>query len=73
MECAPIRAQVWLDAHERDFGDLRIAEAVALVERAGLEARVLSSSGSWMTQEQRDDRVNLWATEAGEVRSVDAG
>jgi hypothetical protein len=73
MDCAPIRAQVWLDAHERDFGGLRIPEAVALIERAGLEARVVSASGSGMAQEQRGDRVTVWATRAGEVGSVDAG
>ena len=73
MECAPIRAQVWLDDHERDLDGLAVADAVHLIEGAGLHARVVPYLSGWMTQEQRRDRVNLRLTEAGEVGSVDAG
>lgn len=73
MDCAPIRAQAWLDVHERDFGDLHLDAAVALVEAAGLQARVLPASSGWSAQEQQPDRVNLRLTRAGDLGSVDAG
>jgi hypothetical protein len=73
MECAPTRAQAWLDGNEDALGGLPIGQVVALIERAGLEARVLPYAGGLLTAEQRGDRVNLWLTEAGEMGAVDAG
>jgi hypothetical protein len=73
VECAPTRAQAWLDGHEGALGDLRVEAAVALIEKAGLHARVVPYAGGQLTPEQRRDRVNLWLTEAGELGSVDAG
>jgi hypothetical protein len=73
MECAPIHAQAWLDSHESDLVDRSVSDAVALIEIAGLRARVVTFPGGGMTQEQQRDRVNLWLTEAGEISSIDAG
>ena len=73
MECAPVRAQAWLDAHDLDFGDLRIETVVAMVERAGLRARVLPYAAGRADEEQRGDQVNLWLTRSGELGAVDAG
>jgi hypothetical protein len=73
VECAPIRAQAWLDVHERDFGDLHVEAAVELIERAGLSARVVPYASGRTTEEQRSDRVSVWLAEDGAVRSVDAG
>jgi hypothetical protein len=73
VECEPVRAQAWLDSHESDLVECPVDDAVALIESAGLEARVIRSPGGWMTQEQRRDRVNLWLTRTGEIASVDAG
>jgi hypothetical protein len=73
VECAPIRAQAWLDSHGSEFLDREVGEAVALIERAGLEARVVRFPGGWMTQEQQRDRVNIRLDEAGEIATVDAG
>lgn len=73
MDCSPIRAQAWLDEHHIELVDRAIDDAVALIEGAGLHARVVRAPSGWMTQEQRRDRVNIWLTEAGEIASVDAG
>jgi len=73
VECAPVRAQAWLDAHELDFGDLRLETVVAMVEDAGLHARVLPYAGGRADEEQRGDQVNLWLTRSGELGAVDAG
>lgn len=73
MECAPTRAQAWLDGHEGALGGLPLAQVVSLIERAGLEARVVPYAGGDLAPEQRSDRVNLWLTDAGEMGAVDAG
>lgn len=73
MECAPVRAQVWLDAHEAELGALPVPDAVARIEAAGLRARVVPYSGGRDAEEQRGDRVRIWLTEAGQVSAVDAG
>jgi hypothetical protein len=73
MECPPIRAQAWLDDHGRELDGLAVADAVTLIESAGLEARVVSYPSGWMTQEQRRDRISVWLTETGEMGSIDAG
>lgn len=73
MECAPIRAQAWLDEHEGDLHGLGADDAIAFIEGAGLHARVVPSAGGWIAQEQRSDRLTLWLTETGTVASADAG
>lgn len=73
MECAPIRARAWLDDHERELDGLRADDAQALIESAGLHARVLHYPSGWTTQEQRRDRITLWLTETGTVGSIEAG
>jgi hypothetical protein len=73
VECAPIRAQAWLDEHEHVLGALTVEDAVTVIEDAGLQARVLRSSGGWMTQEQHRDRVNLRLTDTGQIAAIDAG
>ena len=73
MNDARIQAQIWLDAHRGDLDGLSVDAAVALIERAGLQARVITPSTGWLTQEQRRDRVNLRLTASGDVRSIDAG
>lgn len=73
MECAPVRAQAWLDAHDLDFGDLRLESVVAMVEDAGLHARVRPYAAGRADEEQRGDQVNLWLTRSGELGAVDAG
>lgn len=73
MECAPIRAQAWLDGHESELVDRPLGEVVALIEDAGLVARVIPLRSGWLTQEQHRDRVNLRLTAAGEIGSIDAG
>lgn len=73
MECPPVRAQAWLDDHTRELVCLEVDDAVALIESAGLQARVVHYPGGWMTQELRHDRVNLWLTQDGSIASLDAG
>lgn len=73
MECAPIRAQAWLDTADLDFGGLRLDAVVALIERAGLSPRVVPYAGGSSAEEQRADRVTLRLTEAGELAAVEAG
>jgi hypothetical protein len=73
MECAPIRAQAWLDRNEGDLGGLPLAAVVDLVERAGLEARVVEYATGGAAQEQQADRVNLRLTADGALGAVDAG
>lgn len=73
MECAPIRAQVWLDRHEGDLGGLPLHAVVDLVERAGLRARVVEYASGGTPAEQQEDRVNLRLTADGAMGSVDAG
>ena len=73
VECPPIRAQAWLDDHERDLDGLDVGDAVARIEDAGLHPRVVQHTGAWMTEEQRGDRVTLWLTDAGAIGSIDAG
>jgi hypothetical protein len=73
MECPPIRAQAWLDDHERDLEGLDVESAVALIESADLHARVVPHRSGWMTQEQRRDRINLWLSASGAIGSIDAG
>jgi hypothetical protein len=73
VECAPIRAQAWLDQHEHALGELRLGQVVAMIERAGLDARVVPYASGTMAAEQHRDRVTVWLTEAGEVGAVDAG
>ena len=73
MECAPVRAQAWLDAHDLDFSALRLEAVVAMVEQAGLHARVLPYASGGSDEEQRGDQVNLWLTRSGELGAVDAG
>lgn len=73
MECAPVRAQAWLDAHDLDFGDLRLEAVVDLVEQAGLRARVVPYAAGGPDEELRGDRVNLRLTRSGELGAVDAG
>ncbi|GAA2752959.1 hypothetical protein [Amnibacterium kyonggiense] len=73
MECPPIRAEAWLEEHEADLIGLEEADAVALVEGAGLHARVIAPGPGWMTQEQRRDRIDLWRSAEGPIASASAG
>jgi hypothetical protein len=70
MDRSALSAQAWLDAHEHQVLELASADAVELVELAGLEARVLPYGPNWMTQDLRANRVNLWLSEDGTVRHV---
>ena len=73
MECAPIRAQAWLDLHEGELGALPVDAAVATVERAGLRARVVPYASGGIAEEQRADRVNLRLGADRALVAVDAG
>ena len=68
MECAPGRAQAWLDAHDLDLGAIRLEAVVALVEQAGLQASVLPYGTERTSAEQHDGRLNLRLTAAGRAR-----
>lgn len=72
MDCPPTRAEAWLEEHERDLAGLARAQAVALVEAAGLRVRLLHSPGL-LSPEIWDDRVNLRLTEDATVGAVSAG
>jgi hypothetical protein len=73
MECAPVRAQAWLDAQDLDFGAIRLEAVVALVERAGLHARIVPYGTARTSAEQHGDQLNLRLTPAGELAAIDAG
>lgn len=73
MECAPARAQAWLDAHDLDFGALRLDAVIAIVEQAGLHALVVPYGTGRASAEQRGDRVNLRLTATGGLAAIDAG
>ena len=73
MECAPVRAQAWLDAHDLDLGALPLDSVVALIERAGLRACVVPYGAERTSTEQHGDRLNLRLTAAGELAAMDGG
>lgn len=72
MDAAARSAQDWLDTHAEDLTGRGADEAVAVVEGAGLSARVVPHGPTWMTQELRHDRINLWLDEQGLVRAISA-
>ena len=73
MQCPPIRAQAWLDEHSRELDGLELEDAVALIESAGLEARVVHYPSGWATQELRRDRITLRLTRDGSLSTIEAG
>lgn len=73
MECAPVRAQLWLDAIDLDLASSSVGALVALVEDAGLRAHVVPYGTDRATSEQHGDRVNLYLTAAGALAGIDAG
>ncbi|RIX28400.1 hypothetical protein [Amnibacterium setariae] len=73
MECPPTRAEAWLEEHEGDLAGLPTADAIALIESAGLRVRVLDRGARLLSPETWDDRVNLRVTDDAVVGAVSAG
>ncbi|MGT2426546.1 hypothetical protein [Amnibacterium kyonggiense] len=71
-DCPPTRAEAWLEEHGRDLAGLPRADAVAVVEGAGLRAAVLDGSGP-RSPEIWEDRVILRLAGDATVSDAAAG